>query len=270
MRRARCISANRAIRRGLAGAQAGACKPSRDPRHPPPGPPLSSRPQGGTRYPTYLRARGGIIFNPSSRTRASARALRWPPTAGAGIEGRITGHSVTDRRSPSTSHQRRFGTAARRRVWILQGAAPTRAAAKSRTRRDPRGGRFGGAAGSGRSGWCGIHRARRLGPAGRGAAAPRHRGAGRYQHPSAHRRSYRDAVSVARQGGQVGAAPGVMGWPVAARAVRRSVFRWRRRAASAARPPCFRIRFSIASGASSVAVTDAPLDCAIGLHWGET
>ena len=169
MRRARCISANRAIRRGLAGAQAGACKPSRDPRHPPPGPPLSSRPQGGTRYPTYLRARGGIIFNPSSRTRASARALRWPPTAGAGIEGRITGHSVTDRRSPSTSHQRRFGTAARRRVWILQGAAPTKAAAKSRTRRDPRGGRFGGAAGSGRSGWCGIHRARRL-----GAAVARH------------------------------------------------------------------------------------------------
>ena len=49
----------------------------------------------------------------------------------AGIEGWITGHSVTDRRSPSTSHQRRFGTAARRRVWILQGAAPTRAAAKS-------------------------------------------------------------------------------------------------------------------------------------------
>ena len=45
---------------------------------------------------------------------------------------------------------------------------------------------------------------RRLRPAGHGAAAPRHRGAGRYQHASAHRAGYRDAVSVARRGGQVG------------------------------------------------------------------
>ena len=37
---------------------------------------------------------------------------------------------------------------------------------------------------------------RRLRPAGHGAAAPRHRGAGRYQHAGTHRAGYRDAVSV--------------------------------------------------------------------------
>ena len=45
---------------------------------------------------------------------------------------------------------------------------------------------------------------RRLRPAGRGAAASRHRGAGRFQHAGAHRTGYRDAVSVARRGRQVG------------------------------------------------------------------
>ena len=45
---------------------------------------------------------------------------------------------------------------------------------------------------------------RRLRPAGHGAAAPRHRGAGRCQHASAHRAGYRDAVSLTCRGGQVG------------------------------------------------------------------
>ena len=44
---------------------------------------------------------------------------------------------------------------------------------------------------------------RRLRPAGHGAAAPRHRGAGRYQHAGAHRTGYRDALSLTRRGRQV-------------------------------------------------------------------
>ena len=40
---------------------------------------------------------------------------------------------------------------------------------------------------------------RRLRPAGRGAAAPRHRGAGRYQHPSAHRGSDQPAIPAPRR-----------------------------------------------------------------------
>ena len=66
---------------------------------------------------------------------------------------------------------------------------------------------------------------RRLRPAGRGAAAPRHRGAGRYQHASAHRAGYRDAVSVAHRGGQVGAPAK----PLARRRARRCVGLFRSR-----------------------------------------